>query len=286
MKRTGLILAVAFGLCAIGCSAACIFVSAKANENIAVLAESTFEQKTYVYEDEVGKVTLVLISETEFSLTIDEETKYGTYVRNGDILTLTMGENSLDVEINDILGTFGEPKSSEVVETGTEQNEESKIIAAAKWIEERIVPLFGGVSVISILSSIAAGVSAFLKVRSDRKSRALILIQDKKIEALEEANKAYSKKLADVEEQYISIAKSATQLVEVSKNMCAAIEQQSVRIENVERMKGAVEISCNLIAKALALTDAAVKSGIAEDAQALVATFQGGNPNGEESEAA
>ena len=122
-KKIGLIILSALSLYSIGSTAVCNTNDNNHQRIIAIYAKEKFEQKTYVYEGEQGKATLVLLSETEFSITIGEETKYGTYVKNENILTLTIGDSSIDVEINEVMGTFGELKEQEPVDVVDEVKE-------------------------------------------------------------------------------------------------------------------------------------------------------------------
>lgn len=123
------------------------------NEENSSSIESTFEEKTYVHSDENGTATLVLLSETEFSITIDGETRFGTYTRNGNVLALTIGENTLEVELNEELNSFGEP--SETV-SEEEQDKKDFIEEVNKKFNDLIntfvVPLISSVSIASLLS--------------------------------------------------------------------------------------------------------------------------------------
>ena len=122
-KKIGLIILSALSFCSISGTAVCNTNANNHQRIIAIYAKEKFEQKTYVYEGEQGKATLILLSETEFSITIGEETKYGTYVKNENILTLTIGDSSIDVEINEVMGTFGELKEQEPVDVVDEVKE-------------------------------------------------------------------------------------------------------------------------------------------------------------------
>ena len=67
-------------------------------------SEVAFVEKVYNYEDENGNMVLTLTSETEFSLTMtpkegDPTTGTGTYTRDGNIITLIVGEK----EMNEIM---------------------------------------------------------------------------------------------------------------------------------------------------------------------------------------
>lgn len=127
-------------------------------------SEEVFEPKTYVYEEDGNKATLVLLSATEFSITLNEETKYGTYVRVGNNVSLKLGEETLEISVNDILGTFGEPV------------EEQKKTSILETLENFVVPMVSalvGVIGFSGLVTLVFGIIRLVmnkKANDDRKA--------------------------------------------------------------------------------------------------------------------
>lgn len=146
------------------------FTVARAEDGVSEAAseeapsEEVFEPKTYVYEEDGNKATLVLLSATEFSVTINEETKYGTYVRVGNNVSLKLGEETLEISVNDILGTFGEPV------------EEQKKTSILETLENFVVPMVSalvGVIGFNGLVTIVFGIIRLVinkKANDDRKA--------------------------------------------------------------------------------------------------------------------
>lgn len=121
-------------------------------------SEEVFEPKTYVYEENGNKATLVLLSATEFSLTLNEETKYGTYVRVGNNVSLKLGEETLEISVNDILGTFGEPV------------EEQKKTSILETLENFVIPMISALVAAVGVSGLIAIIFGIIKLVSNKKA--------------------------------------------------------------------------------------------------------------------
>lgn len=207
-----------------------------------------------------------------------------------------------------VVSAEGEENTSLVSESSSIESESASseekpidsqtiINKANDWIENKVIPLLGGVSVATIISVVVSIVTAVFKYKGDRTNRTTINDQDKKIKLLcdeitllkneNSEMKAYQEKMLEQFSLVFSKTKDkmdgiCTYALSITEN----IEEQNSRIANVENMKGTIEVFCNLTAKMFALSDVAVKSGIAEDAQKLIASFsdnQGGETDGENS---
>lgn len=242
-------------------------------------SEVTFQKKTYTYTSEQGVATLTLVSETEYSLVMvaaDGQTisGEGTYVRTGNIIELNANGNVMKIQVSDITMTFGEVTEPAVDE---EAEKEKWYSIASKWIEDKVIPLLGGVSIATVISSAIAVVTAFLKYRGDKSNRSIIGSQDAKIEALEQIVETLKREQADMMAKYtVTLNETSLKMENVAnyaKTISEQVTEQNGRIETVEKMKQSIDVSCTLIAKTLALSDVAVKSGIAKDAQRLVQTL-------------
>lgn len=256
-------------------------------------SEVTFQKKTYTYTSEQGVATLTLVSETEYSLVMvaaDGQTisGEGTYVRTGNIIELNANGNVMKIQVSDITMTFGEVTEPAVDE---EAEKEKWYTVASEWIENKVIPLLGGFSIASVVSSAIAVITAITKAKGDKNNRVIIKEQDDKIAKLTATVDRLEEKLAKREEyeakmfeQFVVTFSNTSATMETVSNYAKSIVEQvsaqNIKIDHVAEMKQSIEVSCTLISKALALSEVAVKSGIAEDAQKLIATFEGGNSDG------
>lgn len=185
--------------------------------------------------------------------------------------------------------------SNPTIETRAEESEATSQVAeeepvakedptVAKWISDRIVPLIGSFSVANVIGIVVSVGTAVMKARGDKRTEKTIDEQNAKVERLEncisvlrQENERYVQFSKEMLSEYRqTLSKTSAVMDEVSKSVgevSASLVEQNVRIEEVEKMKNTIEVSCNLTAKMLALSDVAVKSGIAEDAQRLVQTL-------------
>lgn len=180
-----------------------------------------------------------------------------------------------------------EPASSETAPAEENVPETNK----NTWIEDKIIPIVSGFSVANLVGIAISIGSVFIKRRYDKKDENRSIAQDNRILELEakvatlvsenEMAAAFQK---DFLEQFQITLNDANAAMGTVTNYAKAITEQvaaqNIKIEHVEEMKESLDASCILVAKALALSDVAVKSGIAKDAQKLVSNLQGGNSDG------
>ena len=180
-----------------------------------------------------------------------------------------------------------EPASSETAPAEENVPETNK----NTWIEDKIIPIVSGFSVANLVGIAISIGSVFIKRRYDKKDENRSIAQDNRILELEakvatlvsenEMAAAFQK---DFLEQFQITLNDANAAMGTVTNYAKAITEQvaaqNIKIEHVEEMKESLDASCILVAKALALSDVAVKSGIAKDAQRLVSNLQGGNSDG------
>lgn len=180
-----------------------------------------------------------------------------------------------------------EPASSETAPAEENVPETNK----NNWIEDKIIPIVSGFSVANLVGIAISIGSVFIKRRYDKKDENRSIAQDNRILELEakvatlvsenEMAAAFQK---DFLEQFQITLNDANAAMGTVTNYAKAITEQvaaqNIKIEHVEEMKESLDASCILVAKALALSDVAVKSGIAKDAQKLVSNLQGGNSDG------
>lgn len=86
-----------------------------AEEDPVVEPAPAFEEKTYTYTGEEGTSTIVLTSETEFTMVMvnsngETVNGSGTYVREGNVITLTTVNGEMKISVDDETMTFGEYK--------------------------------------------------------------------------------------------------------------------------------------------------------------------------------
>lgn len=142
------------------------------------------------------------------------------------------------------------------------------------WINEKIVPLLGGATLASVLSAIVAVASAILKHRGDVKSKTLIEGQNEKVELLKALVEVLKSNEDEMYKTYNEVFEKLSATTEVTANQSKAIAElvaeQNSKIAQVEKMKDSIEVACDLIAKSLALSETAVRSGVAQDAKKLI----------------
>lgn len=207
---------------------------------------------------------------------------------------LADGESEV-VSSSEIVEESSEPEaieSSEAVSEEADKTIEDYYHIATNWIEDKIIPLVGSVSIASVLGTIVAVVTAFTKAKGDKANKLLIELQNAKIVALEscvarleQANENYQKYQNEVMEDFkvtlVETTANVDKVANYAKTTADMIASQNSHIANVEKMKNVLEVSCNLTAKSLALSEVAVKSGIAKDAQKLIATLKEENKDGQ-----
>ncbi len=177
-------------------------------------------------------------------------------------------------------------------ETGESTIKETydKVVA---WAKDTVMPIFGGISVLSLVGMVVSIATAFAKMKGDKANRAVIIAQDEvvaKLKAQVEELKAelgeQSKFENEILENYkatlLETSATMAQVANYAKTTAELVESQNHKIAKVEKMKNTIEVSCDLVAKSLALSEVAVKSGIAQDAQKLVANLKEVNKDGGE----
>lgn len=180
-----------------------------------------------------------------------------------------------------------EPASSETAPAEENVPETNK----NTWIEDKIIPIVSGFSVANLVGIAISIGSVFIKRRYDKKDENRSIAQDNRILELEakvatlvSENEMAATFQKDFLEQFQITLNDANAAMGTVTNYAKAITEQvaaqNIKIEHVEEMKESLDASCILVAKALALSDVAVKSGIAKDAQRLVSNLQGGNSDG------
>ena len=204
--------------------------------------------------------------------------------------------------------SFSEPyaaiaETSEPTETteeeppvAPEEHETEETLYQKAWslIENKVVPIVGGTSVVTIVSVAVSIFTAISKRKGDKKNHLELVAQTAVTNALsekvahlealwEKRNEFETKMLNDYKETFAATVVNMEQCANYTKTLTEQMAVQARDVKEVKEMKHVVEASTILTAKALALSDVAVKSGIAKDAQHLIATIKGeGEPNGEE----
>lgn len=188
--------------------------------------------------------------------------------------TETESVDSAVSESSYVAPTSADSASTDVKDTSKEPWYEP----ALKWIDNKIVPLLGSVSVVSILGAITSVATAIAKRKGDKKTQLTITLQDVKITQLENTVTELKQHEEEMLANYQNVLDSASQTMQLTANYAKTqadlIAEQNMKVESVYKMKDCIDISCRLIAKSLALSDTAVKSGIAKDAQELIESLK------------
>ena len=163
-----------------------------------------YDEKTYIHEEDGIKATLVLISPTEFSMTVGEETKYGVYVRDNDAIILNLGGNELKISVNELLGTFGE-----YVEPVVPDEKESKFM---DLFENFVVPAISALLGVVGFSGIVAVIIGVIKLASNKKAN------DERKKDMTNIYKNGEDSLKVVEKAEEEISKAAENIDDVNKN--------------------------------------------------------------------
>lgn len=188
-------------------------------------------------------------------------------------------------------GETSEPISSESLNQ-SDEGQQGVVAKAQDWIENKVVPLLGGVSIATVVGIAVSIITAITKAKGDKTNRSLIVSQDGKILELNaivdklksELDKSHEFEAKMLENYTVTLTETSKTMESVSnyaKSIAEQVAAQNIKIENIEKMKSSIEVSCDLVAKALALSEVAVKSGIAKDAVALVENLKGGNSDGD-----
>ena len=167
------------------------------------------------------------------------------------------------------------------VEPGVEEPEPEE--PKTSWIEDKIVPIVSGFSVANVVGIIVSVATSFAKSRMDKALKEKVESQKAEIALLQGSLAFLSNEVKELIAAFAENKELVTRFQETANNILNAIEERNSDIVDVVKMKDTLNGLCNLVSKALALSDEAVKSGIAKDAQRLVLNITGGGvENGEE----
>lgn len=154
------------------------------------------------------------------------------------------------------------------------------------WVNEKVVPLMGGVTVASVMSAIVAIATAIMKHRGDVKNKALLEGQSEKVEVLKALVEVLKTNEDEMYKTYTEVFEKLSATTELTANQAKTIAElvaeQNGQIAKVEKMKESIEVACELISKSLALSETAVKSGVAQDAKKLIENLKEVSGNGGE----
>jgi len=198
-----------------------------------------------------------------------------------DSLTLVNAEG----ESTSVVSSDSTSSSTTSSTTATSDDKETWYKQIMEWIDNKVIPLLGGISIVSLLTGATSITTAISKHRGDKKNELIIKNQDAQIaelKAKELEHQAYEEKM--LEQYSVTLTETSKTMILVAnyaKTTAELVSTQNGQIKNVVAMKDAIDTSCTLIAKSLALTDVAVKSGIAQDAQKLVSNLKEVNKDGE-----
>ena len=135
----------------------------------AVHAEETQEvvvtEETYTCTEGDETMYLTLKSDFTGSITYGEDTIDFTYTREGDIVSIILNGEMIQVQLNLENHTFGEPELNI-----SEENEESVSDKISNFKNTYLVPLLSGVSLFSILS-FAMSIIGFISNRNYKRDR-------------------------------------------------------------------------------------------------------------------
>lgn len=189
--------------------------------------------------------------------------------------------------------TSAEETQSESVEVSNSEEAEEKTDALKEaydkiygWVNEKVVPLMGGVTVASVMSAIVAIATAIMKHRGDIKNKALLEGQSEKVEVLKALVEVLKANEDEMYKTYSEVFEKLSATTEITANQAKTIAElvaeQNGQIAKVEKMKESIEVACELISKSLALSETAVKSGVAQDAKKLIENLKEVSGNGGE----
>lgn len=187
-------------------------------------------------------------------------------------------------------GETSEPISSESLNQSDEEKT-GVVVQVHDWYENKVVPILGGVSVATVVGIAVSIITAITKAKGDKTNRSIITAQDAKIlelngivenlkVELEKSHEFEAKMLENYQNTLSQTTVTMEQVSQYAKTTAELVATQNGKIEKVERMKDVIDASVELTAKSFALSDVAVKSGIAKDAQRLVEALRGGNSDG------
>lgn len=173
----------------------------------------------------------------------------------------------------------------------TEEDKATLIGKAANWIEEKVVPIFGFLTIGNVLTVVGFIVTLVMKFKGEKKYKTerktdndnytgLVTALTEKVISLE--NKVAELETADSKrsDDYTKMAADVEKIITTAKDVVDVAEKQNENIGSVVDMKRVIEVSCKLMAKSMSLSEDAVKKGVAEEALKLIKTIEGGNSDG------
>ena len=209
--------------------------------------------------------------------------------------TLFAGSLAFSLNAAQPIAVHAEGETSEAISSESlNKSDEEKtgvVVQVHDWYENKVVPILGGVSVATVIGIAVSIVTAITKAKGDKSNRLLIVAQDAKIVELNgivenlkaelaKSHEFEAKMLEDYQNTLSQTSVTMEQVSQYAKTTAELVAAQNGKIENVERMKDVIDASVELTAKSFALSEVAVKSGIAKDAQHLVEALRGGNSDG------
>lgn len=199
---------------------------------------------------------------------------------------LSAGKNAISVS------AASEGESTSLYDEAPAEEKPVTENTVTKWIDEKLVPIVGGFSVANLIGIVVAVVTAAIKSKGDKAIKTAVAAVKDAADAATASTASFDNRLTEFKEQTQS---KLNDMCAVYENARAELEEtkgridefarvaveQNVNIEKVTAMRDALVAACNLIAQSLAMSEEAVRSGIADEALALVESLQGGNPDGE-----
>lgn len=189
-----------------------------------------------------------------------------------------------------------ESAASDVIEESlppqsVEEDKATLISKAANWIEEKVVPIFGFLTIGNVLTVVGFIVTLVMKFKGEKKYKterktdndnytALVTALTEKVVLLE--NKVVLLETADSKrsDDYTKMAADVEKIIITAQDVVGVAKKQNENIGSVVDMKRVIEVSCKLMAKSMSLSEDAVKKGVAEEALKLIKTIEGGNSDG------
>ncbi len=239
-------------------------------------ATEQFEIKTYTFEDEDGYANLTLTTFEEYQMDI-QYLEYvggfsGYYTRIENVITLFYKANTITIEVNDETMTFAEyaPEANDPI---------SDFVGEIKQFKNTyLVPIFGGVSISSIIGTIVSMVIVFVykKMVKDLKERMEKLSSEDQ-QKNDDARKDIKKTLKDINE-YIEVLKEEKEITEEMRDKLAAavnkiadkIAELSNKTEQLAKLRTITTQLIKIIGAFVQTNKELVASGVGEEIEKLI----------------
>lgn len=264
-------------LAGVSTTAACL--SASINQPaITVYAEEEFEQKAYTLTDGETVLTLTLLTETECSLRRQilaegkDETIMATYVRDGNIVTITYNEEQIVIEVNDETMTFGEYIPPVV---GDEENVFEELWSKFEaWKETYLVPLLSGVSITTIVTLLINVILTIVREKRATKRENTASEEHEHAEALIAQAYAVIALVKDVFEHIKTQVLQNDALKQLIENKLNELEKllnkNSREITKINKIEPILKILVQIQGKLALVNENAIASGITADINELI----------------